>query len=45
MFFFPHDYQNKAHYPAGVYKFTKTINVFLKNQSTIKLTFSGNVLL
>jgi len=37
--------QNKAHYPEGVYNFTKTINVFLKDQTTIKLTFSGNVLL
>ncbi len=37
--------QNKAHYPTGIYKFTKTINVFLKDQTTIKLTFSGDVLL
>lgn len=37
--------QNKAHYPEGVYKFTKTINVFLKDKSTVRLTFSGKVLL
>jgi hypothetical protein len=37
--------QNKAHYPTGIYKFNKIINVFLKDQTTIKLTFSGNVLL
>jgi len=36
---------NKAHYPKGVYNFTKTINVFLVDQTTIKLTFSGNVAL
>jgi hypothetical protein len=36
---------NKEHYQSGVYQFNKVINVFTTYQTTIKLTFTGNVLL
>lgn len=37
--------QNKAHYPTGVFNFNKTINVFMTDKTTHKLTFSGQVAL